>query len=105
MSENAAKLKDTYGEKQPVELEGPAMLGCEGVFYKCPAILDADTVLSRSDMQKRIRDFLYEQLNTEDRGLTACLIIHTLNKDSDKVNITEPMFLVSQFLHSYAAHS
>ena len=85
MSAEAEKLKDTYGEKAPVELEGPSMLGCEGVYYKCPAILEPDTVLPRIDMQKRIRDFLYEQLNTEDRGLTACLIIHTLNKDSDKV--------------------
>ena len=61
------------------------MLGCQGVFYKCPAILDSNIVLPRVEMQKQIRDFLYEQVNTEDKGLTACLIIHTLNKDAEKV--------------------
>ena len=85
VSQEAAKLKETYGEKPVVELEGPSMLGCQGVFFRCPAILEADIVLPRAEMQKQIRDFLYEQVNTEDRGLTACLIIHTLNKDSEKV--------------------
>ena len=61
------------------------MLGCQGVFFKCPAILDSNIVLPRADMQKQIRDFLYQQVNTEDKGLTACLIIHTLNKDPEKV--------------------
>ena len=61
------------------------MLGCEGVYYKCPAILGPNMALPRSEMQKRIKEYLYEQLNTDDRGLTACLIIHTLNKDTEKV--------------------
>ena len=69
-----------------VELEGPSLLGCEGVFYKCPQILGPEITLKRTEMQTRIRNFLYDQLNTEDKGLTACLIIHTLNKDSDKVS-------------------
>ena len=63
------------------------MLGCEGVYYKCPEILGPNMALPRSEMQKRIKDYLYEQLNTDDRGLTACLIIHTLNKDTEKVII------------------
>ena len=68
-----------------MELEGPSMLGCEGVFFKCPLILGPDVLLPKKEMQQRIRDFLYKQLNSDDRGLTACLIIHTLTKDSDKV--------------------
>ena len=88
VSQEAAKLKETYGEKPVVELEGPSMLGCQGVFFKCPAILDANIILPQKEMQKQIRDFLYEQVNSEDKGLTACLIIHTLNKDSEKVYLS-----------------
>merc|ERR1719458_2439854 len=51
----ASKLKDTYGEKSTIELEGPSMLGCEGVFYKCPEILGPNMALPRSEMQKRIK--------------------------------------------------
>ena len=61
------------------------MLGCDGVFYECPMILGSNVALPKKEMQQKIRDFLYEQLNTDDRGLTACLIIHTLTKDSEKV--------------------
>jgi hypothetical protein len=37
-------------------------------------------------MRQRIKDFLYEQLN-EEKGLTAALIIQTLNKDQEKVSL------------------
>ena len=78
------------------------MLGCEGVFYRCPLILGPDSVLPRKEMQQKIRDFLYEQLNTDDRGLTACLIIHTLTKDSEKVKnclARNRHFLVNGLVH------
>ena len=78
------KLKNTYGEKPEVELEGPSMLSCDGVFYKC-TLIDDSCVLPKNEMLQKIRDFLYAQLETEDRGLSACLIIHTLNKDPEKV--------------------
>jgi len=84
--EEIAKLKETYGEKAAVELEGPSMLGCDGVFYKCP-LIDDGRVLPKNEMKQKIRDFLYAQLETEDKGLSACLIIHTLNKDADKVKL------------------
>ena len=87
IEDEATKLKKTYGEKPVVEVEGPSMLGCEGVFYKCPLILGPDKVQPRKKIQQSIRDFLYQQLNTDDRGLTACLIIHTLTKDPAKVII------------------
>jgi UBX domain-containing protein 6 len=32
----------------------------------------------------KIKEFLYDQLE-EERGLTACLIIHTCNKNREKV--------------------
>ncbi len=42
-------------------------------------------VLPKEEMRQRIKDFLYEQLN-EEKGLTAALIIQTLNKDQEKVS-------------------
>ena len=84
-----AKLKDTYGEKGTVELEGPSMLGCEGVFYKCP-LIDETLVLPKSDMKAKIKEFLDTQLQTEDKGLAACLIIHTRNKDCERVGKEKP---------------
>lgn len=42
-------------------------------------------VLSKSEIQEKIRSFLYDQLEQE-KGLTACLMIHTLNKNKDKVS-------------------
>jgi UBX domain-containing protein 6 len=41
-------------------------------------------ILSREEWNKKIKEFLYEQLE-EERGLTACLIIHTCNKNREKV--------------------
>lgn len=41
-------------------------------------------VLPKDAMRQRIREFLLDQLNDE-KGLTAALIIHTLNKDQEKV--------------------
>lgn len=41
-------------------------------------------VLTREEWNKKIKEFLYEQLE-EERGLTACLIIHTCNKNREKV--------------------
>jgi UBX domain-containing protein 6 len=41
-------------------------------------------ILTREEWNKKIKEFLYEQLE-EERGLTACLIIHTCNKNREKV--------------------
>jgi len=73
------KLRDTYGEKAPVEVEAP---GC--ILYKCPLI--GDQVLPKEEMRGAIRNFLYSQAQ-EEPGLTSALIIHTLNKDPEKIKI------------------
>ena len=46
--------------------------------------LPGPDVLTKEEWDKKIKEFLYEQLE-EERGLTACLIIHTCNKSRDKV--------------------
>lgn len=41
-------------------------------------------VLSKDEWKVKIKEFLYEQLAGE-KGLTACLIIHSCNKNKEKV--------------------
>lgn len=78
-------MKDTYGEKPVIELEGPS--ACSGVYFHCPLI--GPEVLPKAEMKQRIKEFLYAQLE-EEKGLTACLIIHTFAKDSEKVTVFMP---------------
>ena len=80
----ANKLRDTYSEKPLIECE-VAPAGGSSVLYKCPLI--GDQVLPKEEMRQAIKDFLYSQIEGEP-GLTACLIIHTLNTDSEKVGLT-----------------
>jgi hypothetical protein len=42
-------------------------------------------VLPKKEIEKLIKEFLYQQLEDEEAGLTACLVIHTLNKPQEKV--------------------
>lgn len=44
-------------------------------------------VLPKKEIEKLIKEFLYQQLEEGEAGLTACLVIHTVNKASDKVPI------------------
>lgn len=67
----------------PVELEASPLLAVQGVYFRCPLI--SDEVLSKDDWQAKIREFLFENLESE-KGLTACLIIHSCNKGREKVS-------------------
>lgn len=51
-------------------------LACQGVFFRCPLI--GEEILSKKDWKIKIKEFLYQQLESE-RGLTACLIIQNCN--------------------------
>ncbi|XP_017033580.1 UBX domain-containing protein 6 [Drosophila kikkawai] len=65
---SASNVRCTGGENRN--------LACEGVFFRCPMI--SDEILPKAAWKAKIKDFLYQQLE-EDRGLTACLIIHNCN--------------------------
>lgn len=55
----------------------------EGVFFGCPLV--SEEILPKSEWKVKIKDFLYEQLES-DPGLTSCLIIkncNTLDKAED----------------------
>lgn len=48
----------------------------QGVLYRCPLI--SEEVLTRMEWRIRIKEWLYEQLES-DRALTSCLIIRNCN--------------------------
>lgn len=84
VEEEIKKMKDTYGDKT-VELEAPsAATNGNSILFKCPLI--GDQVLPKEEMRQAIRNFLYAQLD-EEPGLTSCLIIHTINKDHERVQV------------------
>jgi len=76
-----AKIKETYGDKSEEVLDAPTASG--GVYFRCPLV--GEEVYSRDQMKTKIKDFLYSQLDSEERGLTAVLIIHTCNSPRDRV--------------------
>ena len=78
-----AKVKEVYGEKEEEIVEAPTVSG--GVYFRCPLV--GEEVFSREEMKKRIREFLFSQLECGERGLTAVLIIHTCNSPREKVAI------------------
>ncbi|XP_044737298.1 UBX domain-containing protein 6 [Chrysoperla carnea] len=74
---NRAKSSDTEVEISPV-------LAVNGVYFKCPMV--GPEILSKEEWRKKIREFLYAQLEFE-QGLTAALMIHNLNKNREKISI------------------
>lgn len=55
----------------------------DGVFFSCPLV--SEEILPKKDWKVKIKNFLYEQLDS-DPGLTSCLIIkncNTLDKAED----------------------
>ncbi|GLH10173.1 UBX domain-containing protein 6 [Gryllus bimaculatus] len=69
---------------EAVVIETSTHFAVQGVFFKCPMI--GSDILTKDEWHKKIREFLYEQLE-EERGLTACLIIQSCNKNREKVEM------------------
>ncbi|XP_050735790.1 UBX domain-containing protein 6-like [Eriocheir sinensis] len=67
-----------------VHLEGAPMLAVRGVYFHCPLI--GPEVASYDEIKKQIRDFLYSQIE-EDRAISSCIIIHTCNKNKEKIKL------------------
>ncbi|XP_059469968.1 UBX domain-containing protein 6 [Neocloeon triangulifer] len=62
--------------------QDPERLAVSGIYFACPLI--GPEILTKDEWNKKIREFLYEQLEHE-RALTATLMIHTLTKNKEKV--------------------
>eukprot|EP00092_Neocalanus_flemingeri_P028049 GFUD01030452.1.p1 GENE.GFUD01030452.1~~GFUD01030452.1.p1 ORF type:complete len:442 (+),score=157.19 GFUD01030452.1:613-1938(+) len=84
IEQEIAKIKEVYGEKEDVEVEGPSHLAAQGVYFVSELV--GGEPASREVMKQRIKDFLYAQLEGE-MGLTAVLIIHTCNSPRDRVEL------------------
>ncbi|CAH0746833.1 unnamed protein product [Bemisia tabaci] len=64
------------------EMEASPHLAVTGVYFTCPIV--GGGTFTKEEWMKRIRDFLHEELENEP-GLIACLMIHTLNRNKEKV--------------------
>nr|AEQ55313.1 UBX domain-containing protein [Locusta migratoria manilensis] len=79
----AAKEEEVVSrQKLPTEVEASPHLAVNGVYFRCPFI--SDEILPKEEWNVKIKEFLYSQLE-EERGLTSCLIIHSCNKNREKV--------------------
>lgn len=73
-------LEKTKLEDKP-ESSNKKDYSCNGVFFRCPLV--SEEVLPSKEWKVKIKEFLYQQLESE-LGLTACLIIYNCNT-KDKV--------------------
>ncbi|XP_050668603.1 UBX domain-containing protein 6 [Leptidea sinapis] len=80
-SKTAAEIK-AVKEVPENDIDVPKNYAASGVFFKCPLI--SNDILPRDEWKCNIKKFLYEQLE-EERGLTACLIIHSCNHNREKI--------------------
>ncbi|CAH1784208.1 unnamed protein product [Owenia fusiformis] len=69
------------GPKEVIKDAAPMI---SSVKFKCPLV--GDVVLPKAEMETYIEDFLMKQL-VEEPTMASALMIHTLNKDKEKVRI------------------
>lgn len=61
----------------------PSIFAVTDVYFRCPYL--SDEILLRDEWKRKIKEFLFEQLNGEEAGLTACLIIQSCNTGKEKI--------------------
>lgn len=81
-SASTAATSEEIGRSKDIEPEVHMNYAAHGVYFKCPII--SNDVLPRDEWKKKIKTFLYEQLE-EERGLTACLMIQSCNNNREKI--------------------
>lgn len=79
--QEALSLAERYSEPKEVEKKAAPMTV---VLFKCPEIGEA--VLPKDEMVAYIEEFLLGQL-AEEPEMASALMIHTLNKDKEKVKV------------------
>lgn len=79
------KSESSSSIQKSEQIQRQTHLAVTGVFYKCPLI--GPEVLPKIEMEQRIKQFLLEQLDDTEAGLTACLLIHTANKNPEKIRL------------------
>lgn len=81
------KISESNAQSQKpseIHLDAAPMLATQGVYFHCQLL--GPEVASYQEIKERIREFLYCQV-ADDAGISACLIIHTCNKDKEKVKV------------------
>lgn len=78
--ESERKQKDDINQSAEIK---PNANSTPGVFFRCPLV--SDEILPKNEWKAKIKEFLYQQMESE-KALTACLIIHNCNP-KEKVNI------------------
>lgn len=79
--QEALALSERYSEPKEIVKKGAPMTV---VLFKCPEIGEA--VLPKEEMVSYIEEFLLSQL-AEEPEMASALMIHTLNKDKEKVKV------------------
>ncbi|XP_003699394.2 GDI interacting protein 3 [Megachile rotundata] len=82
--EEIQKNKTQPKEETKDTVKDSSLLAVSNVYFQCPYL--SNEVLSQEEWKKKIREFLYEQLQGEEPGLTACLIIQNCNTGKEKID-------------------
>lgn len=82
LEQQAAAAKTKSVELAPKVEDSPSQLGVKGLLFRCPML--GPQALPRDELDKELKDFLFEQLQ-EEKGLSAALIIVTCNKNEAAV--------------------
>ncbi|XP_011505885.1 PREDICTED: UBX domain-containing protein 6 [Ceratosolen solmsi marchali] len=61
-----------------------SVLAVTGVYYRCPLI--SEEILNKETWYERIEEFLSTQLMESEVGLSACLVIHSCNYGTERIN-------------------
>lgn len=71
-------------EKAENAVKDNSLLAVTNIYYRCPYL--SDEILSQDEWNVKIKEFLYEQLKGEDKGLISCLIIQNCNSKKNRIN-------------------
>ncbi|XP_014257412.1 UBX domain-containing protein 6-like [Cimex lectularius] len=93
------KMEADLGTGAIVDDKLPELLAVLGVYYRCPFI--GPEVLSKAEWKEKIKSYLEEQLKV-DQALASCLMIHTLNKNREKVS--ECIEILCTYLNNILSH-
>ncbi|XP_068223845.1 UBX domain-containing protein 6-like isoform X2 [Palaemon carinicauda] len=81
------KLTESEAEDfkpREIECDSASVLAVQGVYFYCPLL--GPEIATYNEIKQQIKEFLFSQVE-EDKGVSSCLIIHTCNKNKEKVNV------------------
>lgn len=82
--QNSQQARSTALAENKNRIEDPSLYAVIDAFFRCPYI--SDEILPRDQWKKKIREFLYNEREGEEPGLTATLIIQNCNNGKEKID-------------------